>query len=63
MAEAPGAGDGPGPQELCKGWGGMWQAEVGVYEEVWVGRGGQAGRWDITQRLSSEGSGRARQGP
>lgn len=39
------------------------QAEVGVCEEVWVGRGGQAGRRDITQRPSTEGSGRARQGP
>ena len=30
-------------QELCKGWGGMRQAEVGVCEGVQVGRCGQAG--------------------
>lgn len=64
VTEAPGAGDGHGSQELRKGWGSVWQAEVGVCEEVQVGRCRQAETSGLTQRLrSGVGGGRDRAGP
>lgn len=50
-------------QELCKGWGGMWQAEVGVCEGVQVGRCGQAGMSGLYPEAEERGRWQGQAGP
>ena len=55
--------DGHGSQELCKGWGGMWQAEVGVCEEVQVGSCGQVGMSGLYPEAEERGRWQGQAGP